>query len=138
MFLKSMYALGFFLTVSAIYQLSGRLIDVKCEYYAESHTFRVEMDSERSGFFSHALMNRALRIDMAHIVYEEALWEKWVTDIERVYQLNAMRMGDRYLLEMFMTDGTHRGLGYISQTCRNNLNNWTNMHPTQAQKWKID
>ena len=133
-----MIALGVFLFVTAIYQLSGRLVDIECEYNAQYHSFSLKIDSERAGFFSNALRGRWLRINMVDVVYEEALWEKWGADIERLQQLNATQVGDYYFLEMFMASGRHKKLGYISQACRNNLKAWTERHPAQSQNWKID
>ncbi len=138
MVFNSMIALGVFLFVTAIYQLSGRLVDIECEYNAQYHSFSLKIDSERAGFFSQASRRRWLRLNMTDVVYEEALWEKWGEDIEFLRQFNLTRDGDFYFAELIYADGDKQALGYISQACRNNLKAWTERHPAQSQNWKID
>lgn len=138
MALRIIYLLGFALFCNVIYQLSGRLVDIECEFNIEHHGFWLEVDSERAGFFSHALRSRALRLDMVSVVYEEALWEKWGEDIEFLQQFLVKRSGDRYYAELKYADGERQTLGYLSQRCRNNLKAWTDMHPLQSQNWQIE
>lgn len=133
MLFKSLLAFSIFLFGSAIYQLSGQLINVECEYNVQYDFFSLQMDSERSGFFSGMFMSRWLRLHSTGVVYEEAIWEKWGADLSELEQLNAHRIEDRYLIEMNMASGRQRTLGHISQKCINELDTWVEKHPITSQ-----